>query len=157
MRFLFGSCGVAVTAAVLLSASLCSAAEIVLKPGENYRAGELSVICVNEPGLPLVPFEIHDCQHWDDYEKSCLQESVRFVAGPLSCVEDCQHWDSYEKVCRFATECRYESGHRVFVRKECARYDDFEKKCLQVRERVIRAGDMATTPDGRLRQNGSVQ
>lgn len=127
---------VLVVLTVLLFPVAVSALEIELRPGESYRAGELSVTC-RDAGEAAGPIEITECQYWDDFHQRCLFEKKKYVLRGLECVEECQHWDSFNGVCHYQTRCRFVPEQGAFVRIECVEFDDFSNKCLRTGEKIL--------------------
>lgn len=116
------------------------AKEVRLQPGESFRQGDLSVTC-GDTGGEVGTLELRECQFWDDFKKTCLFEKIIFVYNNLQCVEECRHWDSFNNVCHYQTRCVFHPGQQAFVLTDCSEFDDFSKKCVKTREKVIgRAG-----------------
>lgn len=109
--------------------------ELVLQPGESVQLGETRVTCVDRQADE--PLRISECQYWDAYSKSCLQERVIISLGNLQCVEECQHWDSYGKICLYVTQCDFRADQHLFIQTSCKEFDKYEKKCRQTRQQKL--------------------
>ena len=111
---------------------------IVLSPGQSFSSGTDTIIC-SEDGS-AVPIELKQCQFWDEFNKKCLFESTRYVQQGMECLEQCQHWDDFYSRCDYATSCRYLPDQGVFLETSCSEFDDFSKKCLREKEKILRRG-----------------
>ncbi len=127
---------VCVLLGILSIGSVAFAGEaVVLTPGQSYNSGEKTVICTD--GRSTRPIAVTECQYWDEFNKKCLYEATRYVMQGMQCLEDCQHWDSFFKRCDYAVTCKYQPDQGVFVKTSCADFDDFNKKCLRQRQKII--------------------
>ncbi|MFA7384238.1 MAG: hypothetical protein WC001_12400 [Desulfurivibrionaceae bacterium] len=117
------------------------AREVRLKKGEVYRDRDLTVICdggqASSSGRTMA---VRECQYWEDFAKKCLFEKAIHSYGNLECVEECQHWDSFSNTCDYRSKCTFYPRQNAFVLETCAEFDDFNRKCLKVREEKIGAG-----------------
>ena len=129
-----------------LASSAMAGDTIVLSPGQSYTSGEDTVICTE--GGSVAPIAVKKCQYWDDFNKKCLYELTRYSLKGLECIEKCQYWDSFYERCDYAISCRYESGQGVFLETSCAKFDDFNKKCLRQQQKIISRGKPEKRHDG---------
>jgi hypothetical protein len=120
----------------MLPGALCAAKTVTLAPGENYREGELEVICA-PPGSDEL-LRLTECQIWDDFQQKCLFESTVYNAGPLRCEEKCQHWDSFSATCRFQTSCSFLKAQKMFAQTSCEIFDQFTNSCVKTRQDFIK-------------------
>lgn len=123
---------------VLWTSSAFAGHSVILAPGQTYRAGGDTVICTD--GGTVKPLAVTECQYWDDFNKKCLYKSTRYVLSGMECVEECQHWDRFFKRCDYAVSCTYHPAQGVFLKKSCADFDTFHKKCLRERQQIIGRG-----------------
>lgn len=124
-------------AAAMATAPSILARDVILGPGESVQVGSDRVTCGTERGEADAPLRTTECQHWDEYSKTCLYEKAMLSFDGVECVEDCQYWDSYNNKCLYATQCEFSASQRVFVRTTCADFDSYDQACRRTTQEKI--------------------
>jgi len=122
---------------LLSAAAGASARDVHLKPGEIFRGPGLTVTCQGESNPPPKVLSLKQCQYWDEFEKKCLFEKTTFAYFDLECTEKCWHWDAYHKTCDYKNHCSFYPSQKVFVRRTCAKFDEYSHKCLAIKDEKI--------------------
>lgn len=118
-------------------AGTVAAKEVSLDLGETYRQGDLIVTCGQPATDTDSPLALNNCQHWDEFNKTCLFEKTTYTYKTLECVEECQYWDKFNNTCNYRTKCTFSPPQKSFVRTSCEKFDDFNQTCVQTRDTKI--------------------
>lgn len=127
----------------LSAAAFCDAKTVTLAPGEQYREGDLAVVCTPPEGSDIV--RLSECQIWDDFQQKCLFERTVYTANALRCEEMCQHWDRFSETCRFQTSCSFLKNEGTFLQTRCESFDRFSNSCIKTSQDIIKAGNKEQT------------